>query len=216
MSEGQVDGAGGWLLSHRAEFSDRLPSGGGLSLLVPVSVRPARPWGRGGDLDLGCKYQVSPICPGGPRGSGERWAGWGRGCPSSLVPLQPPPLHGPHALHLSPAVPSAELLSSHLRGGWGAPTSQAPSLEEGPGAHPSAARTSSSSGAPPPAWGPQGARTTPSLTPSLTPSCLAPGHRRPPAPVTASLSIPPTGPSLPRSCPSGFLGAPDSSRSFWT
>ena len=52
--------------------------------------------------------------------------------------------------------------------------------------------------------------------PSLTPSCLAPGHRRPPAPVTASLSIPPTGPSLPRSCPSGFLGAPDSSRSFWT
>ena len=165
MSEGQVDGAGGWLLSHRAEFSDRLPSGGGLSLLVPVSVRPARPWGRGGDLDLGCKYQVSPVCPGGPRGSGERWAGWGRGCPSSLVPLQPPPLHGPHALHLSPAVPSAELLSSHLRGGWGAPTSQAPSLEEGPGAHPSAARTSSSSGAPPPAWGPQGARTTPGPLP---------------------------------------------------
>ena len=95
MSGGQVDGAGGWLLPRRAEFSDRLPSGGGLSLLVPVSVRPALPWGRGGDLDLGCKYQVSPVCPGGLRGSGERWAGWGTGALSPWCPCSPLPCMGP-------------------------------------------------------------------------------------------------------------------------
>ena len=155
MSGGPVDGAGGWLLPRRAEFSDRLPSGGGLSLLVPVSVRPALPWGRGGDLDLGCKYQVSPVCPGGLRGSGERWAGWGTGALCPWCPCSPLPCMGPKLCTRAQQslLQSCFLHTSRWAGGSHKPS---PSLEEGPGACPSVARTSSSSGAPPPAWGPQG------------------------------------------------------------
>lgn len=102
-SRGQANGAGGWLLPYRAEFSDRLPPESCLSLLVPTSVWPALPWGQDKDLSLGYKYQVSPVHPGGPRESGKRQAGWGRGSPFSLVPPQAPPLHGPHALHPQPS-----------------------------------------------------------------------------------------------------------------
>lgn len=107
------------------------------------------------------KYQVSPVHPGGPRESGERQAVWGRGSPFSLVPPQAPPLHSPHALHPQPSSTFCKAaFFTTLRWG-GAPTSQAPSLVEDPGAHPSVARTSSSSGAPHPAWGPQGPCTPP-------------------------------------------------------
>lgn len=97
----------------------------------------------------------------------------GEGGPlSPWCPHRPLPCTAPTLCTPSPAAPSAKLLSSHLRGGWGAPTSQAPSLEEGAGAHPSVARTSSSSGVPHPTWGPQGSCTPPA--PFLDPSCLAP------------------------------------------
>ena len=101
--------------------------------------------------------------------------GWmGNGCPLSLVPLQPPPLHGPQALHPSPAVPSAELLSSHLEVGGGLPQAK-PQPGGGPRGLSLCGQNKLQLWGAPSCLGAAGPLHAPG-PPFLTPSCLAPGR----------------------------------------
>lgn len=201
-----MDGPASWLLPHRAEFSDRLPSGGASACWFLRQSGQLFPGVGMGTLPWGVRTRSAPsvqVAQGGL---------WRDGLDGEGGALPPSPAQAPHS---APEPSSTFYRAAFVTPSrWGSPTSQDPSLQEGPGARPSAARTSSSSGAPPPPGGrrapacPQAPFLDPLLPGPL--ALMSPGSsdRWPVHPSNRTLTA--------LQLPSGFLGAPDSSRSFWT